>query len=129
MRRSIPVLTLVLAAAALAQNGAQFDDWRPDAAAGKKLTPKVSCTDLRRETSYDFTVATATLVPREGGVPEHCRVFGQILPEIRFEVDLPSVWNRRMYMQAMADSPANHSTARVASSLAARRSAMGSPLQ
>ena len=37
-------------------------------------------------------------MPREGGVPEHCRIFGQILPEIRFEVDLPSVWNQRMYM-------------------------------
>ena len=31
-------------------------------------------------------------------MPEHCRVTGLIQPEIRFEVNLPSSWNRRFYM-------------------------------
>ena len=31
-------------------------------------------------------------------MPEHCRVTGLIQPEIRFEVNLPTKWNRRFYM-------------------------------
>ena len=45
--------------------------------------PKQACADLRSLTGYEFTVATATLIPVAAGVPEHCRVSGQILPEIR----------------------------------------------
>jgi hypothetical protein len=29
---------------------------------------------------------------------EHCRVTGQVLPQIRFAVSLPTVWNRRFHM-------------------------------
>jgi len=43
-------------------------------------------------------VIAATLTPAAGNVPEYCRVTGQILPEIRFEVNLPTSWNRRFYM-------------------------------
>jgi feruloyl esterase len=31
-------------------------------------------------------------------VPDFCRVTGQILPEIRFELSLPAAWNGRFYM-------------------------------
>ena len=68
------------------------------AAADEPVRPKLSCADLRSFTSYGFSIATATLVPATADVPEHCRVSGQILPEIRFEVSLPSQWNRRFYM-------------------------------
>jgi feruloyl esterase len=37
-------------------------------------------------------------VPATPDTPEHCRVSGQIQPEIRFEVNLPAVWNGRLYM-------------------------------
>src|SRR5207249_9739107 len=41
---------------------------------------------------------TATVSTATEGTPEHCRVSGQILPEIRFEVNLPASWNRRLSM-------------------------------
>ncbi len=62
------------------------------------LQPKCACADLRSLTGYEFTVESAAVIPASADVPEHCRVRGQILPEIRFEVSLPAVWNRRFYM-------------------------------
>ena len=41
-------------------------------------------------------------MPAEGDTPEFCRVMGQILPEIRFEVALPTSWNRRFMMTGNA---------------------------
>jgi feruloyl esterase len=49
-------------------------------------------------TGHDYSVTSATLVQAAGGVPEYCRVLGVIPPEIRFSVDLPTDWNRRLYM-------------------------------
>jgi feruloyl esterase len=60
--------------------------------------PGRACASLRALTGYEFSVTTATLTPAAGDVPEYCRVTGQILPEIRFEVNLPTSWNRRFYM-------------------------------
>ncbi len=62
------------------------------------LSPKLGCTDLRSLTGYEFTVATAILIPAGSQAPEHCRVSGQIPPEIRFEVNLPAGWNGRFLM-------------------------------
>jgi feruloyl esterase len=62
------------------------------------LAAKRGCADLRSLTGYQFTVETAAVVAATADAPEHCRVRGQILPEIRFQVDLPSSWNRRFYM-------------------------------
>ncbi|MCX6624576.1 MAG: tannase/feruloyl esterase family alpha/beta hydrolase [Acidobacteria bacterium] len=56
------------------------------------MSPKVACSELRGLTTYEFTVATAV------ATPEYCRVIGQILPEVQFEVDLPTSWNRRFLM-------------------------------
>lgn len=61
-------------------------------------TPKLACTALYALTDFGFTIESATLVPAEGNTPEFCRVMGQILPEIRFEVALPTQWNRRFMM-------------------------------
>jgi feruloyl esterase len=60
--------------------------------------PKLSCADLRSLTGYEFTVITAAMVQAGPNGPEYCRVTGQILPEIRFEVNLPGRWNRRFLM-------------------------------
>src|SRR4051795_11956365 len=92
----LAIFFTVAALAARAQNGSQLNDWHPDREPQRK--PKLACSELRRETGYEFTVATAELIPAAGAVPEHCRVQGQIAPEIRFEVNLPSAWNERMYM-------------------------------
>jgi tannase/feruloyl esterase len=59
---------------------------------------KRTCSDLRSLTGYEFSVITTNLIMATDGEPEHCRVSGQILPEIRFEVNLATSWNRRLYM-------------------------------
>jgi len=38
------------------------------------------------------------VVPEAANVPEHCRVSGVLVPEIAFEVNLPTRWNGRFYM-------------------------------
>jgi len=62
------------------------------------LQPKCACADLRRLTSYEFSIESAELIAGGTESPERCRVRGQILPEIQFEVNLPATWNRRFYM-------------------------------
>jgi feruloyl esterase len=41
---------------------------------------------------------SARSVPAEDGAPAHCRVSGVLSPEVAFEVNLPSLWNGRLYM-------------------------------
>ncbi|MDA0204991.1 MAG: tannase/feruloyl esterase family alpha/beta hydrolase [Acidobacteria bacterium] len=85
---------------ALAQGGRSFAD------AGKSAVPydktsvraQVSCAGLTALTNNDYSVTSATLIEAADGAPEYCRVLGVIPPEIRFSVDLPTDWNRRLYM-------------------------------
>ncbi len=86
--RALYVL-LLTATAAIAQNGAQFKDWKIEDATA---SPKSTCANLAGE-----GITTAT-IPAAAGVPEHCRVTGQIPPQITFELNLPANWNRRLYM-------------------------------
>jgi Tannase and feruloyl esterase len=121
-RRAL-VATVVIAAggvAVAAQNSAQFRDWKDTALADNpRLSPKVACGALVSQTGYDFSVTSATTVAAAGDVPEYCRVSGLIQPEIRFEVNLPAVWNGRLYMfgnggyagEAL-DNPGRQATAR-----------------
>lgn len=60
--------------------------------------PSIACREIQKLTGFEFTIESAVLVAAEGGTPEFCRVLGMILPEIRFEVALPTVWNRRFMM-------------------------------
>jgi feruloyl esterase len=95
--------TIVAAIAAFgtvlsAQNGSQFRDWTDTALADNpKLAPKMACAALASQTGYEFSV-TATSIPARGDTPAYCRVTGLIPPEIRFEANLPAVWNGRIYM-------------------------------
>lgn len=90
--------TLLFAALpVLAQNSPHIRNWRPPAGEAA-AAPKSSCSGLRALTGYDFSVISAVQVPASADAPEHCRVLGQIAPEIRFEVALPAAWNRRLYM-------------------------------
>jgi hypothetical protein len=102
-RTALYLFTLFLcslaARPAAAQNGSQLKDWNlfakdPAAPSDRKLT----CKALMSLTGYEFAINSATLVPAAADVPEHCRVAGQILPQIQFEVNLPTAWNGRLYM-------------------------------
>jgi len=86
-------------AAALAQNGYSFIDAERSATqyALAPARPRVACADLAAATPSNTIVAAETIASADG-VPEHCRVSGLIAPEIRFEINLPSAWNRRFYM-------------------------------
>ncbi len=57
----------------------------------------MSCSTLRSLTGYEFSIASAELQPAVGETPEFCRVLGLIPPEIRFEVALPTSWNKRLF--------------------------------
>jgi feruloyl esterase len=84
--------------AARAQNGIQFRDWKPGLNNGPEIKAKLACSSLVSQTSYEFSIETATPVAEAGAIPAYCLVTGQIAPEIRFEVSLPASWNGRFYM-------------------------------
>src|ERR1019366_6615251 len=60
--------------------------------------PAIGCGDLRSLTNYEISIASALLVPATADAPEHCRVRGQVLPQVGFEVGLTTEWNGRLYM-------------------------------
>ncbi len=72
--------------------------WLALAAADLPAKTKLACDDLHSLTGYEFTIISATVVPAAAETPEHCRVTGQVLPQVRFEVSLPASWNRKMIM-------------------------------
>ena len=76
------LLVLLAASSASAQNGSQFKDWVAPAR-DARVVPKIACRELRSLIGYEFSIATADLVPAASDVPEHC---------------LPSSWNRHFYM-------------------------------
>ena len=125
MRTMYGVIAVVITSAVTplsAQNGAQFKDWKPATLAdAKQLTPQSPCASLVSLTGYELSITSATVVAAAADAPEYCRVVGQILPEVRFEVNLPASWNGRLYMfgnggyagEAL-DSPSRTTTARTA---------------
>lgn len=106
-RRFFMLLALLLgtvlwsAQSARAQNGYQFKNWKPAINEGDALKPKMGddgCAALLSLTGNEFSIETAALIPAAGDLPAYCHVTGQILPEVRFEVSLPTSWNARFYM-------------------------------
>lgn len=87
----------VLAVGALAQNSPHIRDWKPDSSE-LAARPKTSCGALQSMTGYDLSVMAADLTAATENAPEFCRVLIQVQPEIRIEVSLPTMWNRRLYM-------------------------------
>jgi feruloyl esterase len=94
------VIIVGLAGARLAaQNSSQFRDWKASAlSGGGDANPAVACASLVSLTGYEFSVLSAIVIPASSDAPEYCRVSGLIQPEIRFEVNLPTPWNGRLYM-------------------------------
>ncbi len=98
MTRSLLVVTAAVAlcaSPAIAQQFGQFEQWKETAAT---RGPKGACRDLRALTGYTFSIDAAAIVTARAPVPEYCKVTGQILPEVRFEISLPASWNGRLYM-------------------------------
>jgi hypothetical protein len=98
--RHHPLLTAGLGAALLAadlsaQMPVPFGRWTDT---GTVRTTKMRCQDVRSLTTYDFAIDSATLVPAQENRPDVCHVVGQIAPEVRFHVSLPTKWNGRLYM-------------------------------
>jgi len=60
--------------------------------------PAIDCADLRSLTDREVSIAIALAVPESPASPAHCRVAGQILPEVGFEVQMPAEWNGRFVM-------------------------------
>ena len=56
------------------------------------------CRRLLALTNDTTSILTADLIPATTTLPEHCRVEGQILPAVGFEVRLPTEWNGKFYM-------------------------------
>jgi tannase/feruloyl esterase len=94
----VALMCHVFAVGSSAQNGSQFTNWSAFADGAAPVRPKLDCRTLLSLTGYQFSIETARLVPATPDLPEHCHVTGQILPEIRFEVALPTNWKRRFYM-------------------------------
>lgn len=90
------LLPLLFVSALAAQNGSQFKDWVPPNE--PQSPPKRACSSLRSLTGYEFSVISAEPIAGDASAPDHCRVSGLILPEVRFEVNLPASWNKRLYM-------------------------------
>lgn len=61
--------------------------------------PKTACNRLRAQGNFGYSVISAEVVPANGGIPEYCRVEGVIVPEIKFQISLPTGWNGRLYQQ------------------------------
>jgi len=60
--------------------------------------PVTGCADLRALTSLQISIAIAADIAETPEAPAYCRVFGQILPQVGFEVRMPSNWNGRFVM-------------------------------
>ena len=61
-------------------------------------SPVTRCPDLRSLTNNQVTIAVAAAMAETPAAPAHCRVFGQILPQVGFEVRMPAEWNGRFVM-------------------------------
>lgn len=55
-----------------------------------------ACSALSGKTIAGATLTTA-MVDASGGVPSYCRVTGTIAPALNFEIELPQVWNGKLY--------------------------------
>ena len=59
-------------------------------------TPSEACDALSGVSIGGAKLSDATLVAAANGVGEHCKVTGLIGTSLRFEVELPSEWNKKL---------------------------------
>ncbi len=96
----LTILALTLTQFAAAQGGRSFVAAEQSSVPYTKTTARAeaSCAGLTSLGNYDYSIISATLIEASDEAPEHCRVLGVIPAEIQFSVDLPTDWNRRLYM-------------------------------
>jgi feruloyl esterase len=75
--------------------GVQFRDYKAPALASR---PRLSCKGLVGLTGYEFSVYSAAIIPASETAPEHCRVDLLVQPDVNVEINLPTLWNGRLYM-------------------------------
>ncbi len=68
------------------------------AAISAQSKPAARCSDLRALTNLEVSIGVATDMAATAEAPAHCRVFGQILPQVGFELRMPADWNGRFVM-------------------------------
>ena len=99
MRSPIRLITiaLLIIAPVFSQGGGgvQFRDYKAATSTAKPRTP---CAGLVALTSYELSVYSARIVPASDTLSEHCRVDVLVEPDMNIEVNLPSLWNGRLYM-------------------------------
>jgi hypothetical protein len=61
-------------------------------------SPARSCESLAMLATTGIVAVNARVVDATADTPQHCRVTGTIAPEVAFEMNLPTRWNRRFYM-------------------------------
>src|SRR5437763_745210 len=66
--------------------------------ASAQTKPAINCADLRALTNNEVSIAIAMPVESGPQAPAHCRVNGQVIPQVGFEVRLPLEWNGRFVM-------------------------------
>jgi feruloyl esterase len=57
-----------------------------------------SCAGLAGLTGFEFSIYSAAIVPASVSAPEHCRVNLLVQPDMNIEINLPALWNGRLYM-------------------------------
>lgn len=94
------LLLRAVSAPACAQNGYSFTDTRLSTTRYSiaKTIPQMACSDVKALSIPKTTFIATEIIAASDSVPEHCRISGVIAPEIRFEVNLPTLWNRRVFM-------------------------------
>jgi hypothetical protein len=95
------LLAGALAPQARAQNGYSFIDAQRSPLNYRVggVAPRMACRDLARLSDSHLTIVSTEAVAATADVPAFCRVLGIIQPEVKFEVALPTAWNRRLYMR------------------------------
>ncbi len=98
--RVVVVLAVLIGGPAWAQSAGNFTTASQSAVRYTQATvaPVSGCELLASAPPADATITSAVVVPAAGNAPAFCRVLGVVAPDIRFEVDLPAGWNRRLYM-------------------------------
>ncbi len=94
---SFTVVVVLGAVPVQAQVFADLDQATVDYSAAD-LSPQKACEEMARFMAQDLVSVEARTVEASGDAPLHCEVTGVLSPEIAFQVNLPSDWNRRFYM-------------------------------
>jgi feruloyl esterase len=86
----------VLGVALAALNGCGGDAHPGPTIPPVEKTPQEACDALAGKTIGDAALSSATLVAAAGQVGEHCKVAGAIGASLKFEVTLPTEWNKKL---------------------------------